>query len=79
MIKPRCLILFEESCRAEKTRKSYLFQLENFMKAVYIIAIAVGCSVVISVIGFYLYQEMSRQAILGQTREGYEYVNFKES
>lgn len=32
-------------------------------------AIAVGCYVVISVIGFYLYQEMSQQAILGQTRE----------
>jgi len=32
MVKPRCLILFEESCRAEKTRKSYSFQLEKFVK-----------------------------------------------
>ena len=49
------------------------------MKTVYIVVIAVGCYVVISVIGFYLYQEMSRQAILEQTSEGYDEClrNFK--
>jgi len=42
------------------------------VKPVTIIAIAVVCFVVISVMGFYLYLEMSRQAILEQTREGYD-------
>jgi len=30
--KPRCLVLFLESCRSEKTRESYVFHLEKFLK-----------------------------------------------
>ena len=30
--KPRCLVLFEESCRSEVTRKGYLFELNKFSK-----------------------------------------------
>jgi len=29
---PRCLVLFLESCRSEKTRESYVFHLEKFLK-----------------------------------------------
>jgi len=28
-MKPRCLIIFEESCRTDVTRKAYLFQLKK--------------------------------------------------
>jgi len=31
-MKPRCLIIFEESCRTDVTRKAYLFQLDKFVK-----------------------------------------------
>jgi integrase/recombinase XerD len=30
--KPRCLVLFEESCRSEFTKKAYLFELKKFLK-----------------------------------------------
>jgi hypothetical protein len=30
--KPRCLVLFEESCRSEFTKKGYLFELNKFVK-----------------------------------------------
>ena len=32
MENPRCLILFLESCRSESTKKSYLFELDKFLK-----------------------------------------------
>ena len=31
-MKPRCLTLFEESCRSEATRRSYLYELNVFLK-----------------------------------------------
>ena len=31
MAKPRCLILFEESCKTDETRKTYLFHLDKFL------------------------------------------------
>jgi hypothetical protein len=30
--KPRCLVLFEESCRSKFTKKAYLFELKKFLK-----------------------------------------------
>ena len=30
--KPRCLILFEESCKSEITKKGYLFELKKFLR-----------------------------------------------
>ena len=32
MSKPRCLVLFEESCRSQATRTTYLKELNNFLK-----------------------------------------------
>jgi len=29
--KPRCLVLFEESCKSKATKKSYLFELKKFL------------------------------------------------
>jgi len=29
--KPRCLVLFEESCKSEITKKGYLFELKKFL------------------------------------------------
>jgi len=30
--KPRCLVLFEASCKSEATKQSYLYELEKFVR-----------------------------------------------